>query len=561
MVDGTGTSKYAYDQLDRLTASEDGHGDVVGYEYDLANEQTKITYPSGKSVSRSYDKVGRLESVTDWLEHTSKFAYNADSEQTSTTFPASTGDVDSFAYQANDATEEVAMKKGSETLASIEYTRNKDAEATKVTTKGLPGEEKPAFSYDENSRLSKGAGIAYKYDAANDPTTIGADTYSYDAADELEKEALKTATVTTYGYDELGERTKTTPSTGAATTYEYDQAGNLISVVRPKAGETPAISDSYGYDGDGLRASQTISASPSYLAWDVADELPLILNDGTSSYVYGPGGLPIEQINNEGHDTYIHHDQQGSTRLLTGEKGEATGSYTYGAYGEMTGHTGSATTPLGYDGQYTSSDTGLIYLRARTYDPATAQFLSVDPLEAITGEPYGYVGENPPNLLDPSGLSACGSIFIVSTLCNKLEESGVSNVAAGALNVLTFGASTKLGGDIFGFNSDCASFGTGGEIGTVLGLGLGAFDGEDEAEVLAEGADEAVSVTSTARSTSGADGAESVVIKERAPDGETVLVVHQVGRPLPGGGTLIVHQHPLFGPLPGSQLVFPDVSR
>jgi RHS repeat-associated protein len=31
--------------------------------------------------------------------------------------------------------------------------------------------------------------------------------------------------------------------------------------------------------------------------------------------------------------------------------------------------------PLGYDGQYTSSDTGLIYLRNRVNDPSTAQFL------------------------------------------------------------------------------------------------------------------------------------------------------------------------------------------
>ena len=33
-----------------------------------------------------------------------------------------------------------------------------------------------------------------------------------------------------------------------------------------------------------------------------------------------------------------------------------------------------------FDAQYTSTDTGLIYLRNRVYDPATAQFLSADPL-------------------------------------------------------------------------------------------------------------------------------------------------------------------------------------
>jgi uncharacterized protein RhaS with RHS repeats len=93
----------------------------------------------------------------------------------------------------------------------------------------------------------------------------------------------------------------------------------------------------------------------------------------TTIFIYGPSDLPIEQINSSsGAVTYLHHDQQGSTRLITGESGKAEGTYTYDAYGNQTGHTGTATTALGYDGQYTSTDTGLIYLRNRVYDPATA---------------------------------------------------------------------------------------------------------------------------------------------------------------------------------------------
>jgi hypothetical protein len=77
--------------------------------------------------------------------------------------------------------------------------------------------------------------------------------------------------------------------------------------------------------------------------------------------MYGLEGMPIEQINNStGAVVYLHHDQAGSTRLLTGSTGKTEATFTYGAYGELTGSTGTATTPLGYDGQYTSSDTGLI---------------------------------------------------------------------------------------------------------------------------------------------------------------------------------------------------------
>src|ERR1700689_506119 len=61
-----------------------------------------------------------------------------------------------------------------------------------------------------------------------------------------------------------------------------------------------------------------------------------------------------------------------------------------------------------FDGQYTSSDTGLVYLRNRVYDPTTAQFLTVDPAVALTREPYAYGGDNPVNRRDPDGLSAEG---------------------------------------------------------------------------------------------------------------------------------------------------------
>jgi RHS repeat-associated protein len=243
------------------------------------------------------------------------------------------------------------------------------------------------------------------------------------AADETRSRSreLETGPSLKYAYDELGERTKTTPETGPATTYGYDQAGNLIVVERPKEGSTPEIKDTYAYDGEGLRTSQTISGTTTYVAWDVSESVPSILSDGTNSYIYGPGGLPIEQINSE-KALYLHHDQQGSTRLLTGTTGTVDGTVTYDAYGNTTGTAGTATTPLGYDGQYTSKDTGLIYLRARTYDPATAQFLSVDPANEQTHQPYTYASDNPLNVSDPTGKCGVGSVGEALESINPLSE-------------------------------------------------------------------------------------------------------------------------------------------
>jgi RHS repeat-associated protein len=188
----------------------------------------------------------------------------------------------------------------------------------------------------------------------------------------------------------------------ATSTYKYDQAGNLTAVTRPKIGESPAIEESYTYDGGGLRASQTISGTTTDMTWDQSGELPLLLNDGSTNYIYGPGGLPIEQISGTT-PTYYHHDQLGSTRMLTNASGEATGTFSYSAYGTLTGKTGTQTTPFGFAGQYTNAS-GLQYLRARTYDPATGQFLSKDP--AAEAPSYGYGEESPLQFVDPSG--RCG---------------------------------------------------------------------------------------------------------------------------------------------------------
>jgi len=466
MTDGTGTTKYEYDQLDRLTESENGHKEVIKYEYNLANGQTKITYPNGKAVTRGYDKDERLEKLTDWLEHTTKFAYNPDSDLTTTTFPSETKDEDKYAYSHDDEMNEVTMLKSTETLASLVYPRDSDGQVKQTTAKGLPGTEATEDTYDENNRLTKSGSTEYKYDAANNPTKEGASEYTYNAGDQLEK-----GTGVTYSYDELGERTKTTPTTGPTTTYGYDQASDLTSAERPKEGETPEIKDTYAYNGEHVRVSQTIAGGTTYMAWDTSEELPLLLSDGTNSYIYGPYGLPVEQINNTtGTITYLHHDQAGSTRLLTGSTGTVTGKCTYNAYGTPTCE-GTATTPLGYDGQYTSSDTGLIYMRARTYDPTTAQFLTRDPWVSITGEPYSYVGDNPLTFADPTGRCSFWCVTGI-VLGVAAVATGVGAVVVGTEVAATALAATSAvtGAGAFAADSDaCVTHGGVACVGAAVG--------------------------------------------------------------------------------------------
>jgi RHS repeat-associated protein len=190
----------------------------------------------------------------------------------------------------------------------------------------------------------------------------------------------------------------TTADQGQAS-YTYDQANRLTHAV------TPAGTGTYTYNGDGLRmATTTGNGDTRHFAWDQTTSVPLMLTDGATSYVYGPGDLPIEQINGAT-PVWYHHDQLGSTRLLTDTNGTTVSTFTYDPYGNLSGTTGNATTPLGYAGQYTDPETGLTYMRARYYDPTTAQWLTRDPQVALTREAYGYVGGNPLNVTDPDGMN------------------------------------------------------------------------------------------------------------------------------------------------------------
>lgn len=280
---------------------------------------------------------------------------------------------------------------------------------------------------------------------------------------------------TTYTYDTRGDRvaaaTETPGETGGTPTtttvsYAYDQDSHLTGVTGLSAGAV-----SYGYDGDGLRTAKTIddgtAATTTHQSWDVTGAggasggLPLLIGDGTVFYVYGPDGRVVEQIDGST-STYYLADQQGSTRVLTDQTGAVVATYDYDAWGTTTGHTGTVSTPLLFDGQYQDAETGYYYLRARFYDPATAVFLTIDPLEASTGEPYVYAANNPVNLTDPSGqcptclwgaLLAAGTDLGLQAAANLARGCGAfhhinwGSVATSALiGGLTMGASTSLMG-------------------------------------------------------------------------------------------------------------------
>jgi RHS repeat-associated protein len=195
----------------------------------------------------------------------------------------------------------------------------------------------------------------------------------------------------TFSYNAEGDRIGMTSDDGAAS-YAYNQAGQLTGI---------SGGVSYGYDGDGLRTAKTAAGKSTAFTWDPSGSLPLLVEEGGTSFVYGPEGRPLEQISS-GAATYLLADQQGSTRLLTDSSGDVVGTYAYDSWGVPRAHTGESTS-LQYDGEQADPESGLIYLRARYYDPSTGQFLTPDPRFAFNSKPYLYASNNPIAFADPTG--------------------------------------------------------------------------------------------------------------------------------------------------------------
>ena len=131
---------------------------------------------------------------------------------------------------------------------------------------------------------------------------------------------------------------------------------------------------------------------------------PLLLQDKLASYIYGPGGMLLEDVvGTSGSDVYYYHtDRLGSVRALTTSTGGVSNTYTYDDYGKTLTSTGSVYNPFKYTGEYTTQRERFIYLRERGSDPENQQFTICGPGTGLTEEAWAYVGGSPTN----AGISA-----------------------------------------------------------------------------------------------------------------------------------------------------------
>jgi RHS repeat-associated protein len=151
-----------------------------------------------------------------------------------------------------------------------------------------------------------------------------------------------------------------------------------------------------------------------YATYTPNAKLPQVLmrvrTGATNYYIYGAGLLyEITETATTTNTLTYHYDVRGSTIALTDNNGNVTDRVQYSAYGMTLLRGGTNDTPFLYNGRYgvMTDPNGLLYMRARYYNPYICRFINADP-SGFTGglNWYCYADGNPVSNVDPFGLDA-----------------------------------------------------------------------------------------------------------------------------------------------------------
>ena len=338
-----------YDSSGRITGSVDARGNEPGaspsdydwlYEYNGANQVTKMTDPLGSQTAFAYDPAGNLTSRTDSKSRTTSFGYNPANYLTTVAAPGSidtsytydnagnlktrTDDnnhITTYSYDDANRLAEILSPEGQQWHyaydANGNFAKLTDANGNATTT---VGDGVTDFTYDVINRLTAidysgtTPDASFTYNANSNLASmidaLGTETYTYDDHDRLTGIARGSETFS-YGYDAVGNVTSrtypdgtsiaytfdddslldTVASGGATTDYAYDPTGNVVETLLPasnghrelraydRAGRLTEVANKKGTD---------VLSSFTYILDDTGNPTSVTTPDGVTTYGYDP---------------------------------------------------------------------------------------------------------------------------------------------------------------------------------------------------------------------------------------------------------------------------------
>ena len=384
---------FTWDSGNRLTKVVDSVSGTITRNYDLLDRTLSETTPQG-TVTRTFDAGGRRLTLTVTGQPTITYSYDA----------------------ANRLTQ-IQQAAGSNNGNVVQTTGYSYDNANRLTQRIYPNGIHASYSYDNGNQLtgitytkadgSAIGGLSYTYDTVGRRTGVGGSLAQTNPGTPVSTTSVNAANqLTTFGAQTLTYDANGNLTSDGTNTYIWDARNQLQSIG---GGNTA----SFQYDAFGRRIGKTIGTSSTGYLYDGINFVQEKSGTGssagvTANLITGPGTDNVLARQTAAGNQTMLTDALGSTILATDATQATVTSYSYDAYGN--------TTQLGTNDnsqQYTGREndgTGLYYYRARYYSPTMGRFVSQDPIGWVAGQTNGfsYVGGNPINRRDPRGLYGVG---------------------------------------------------------------------------------------------------------------------------------------------------------
>ena len=444
---------FDYDSLDRRVSMTDGFGGNTAYTYDAVSRLVSATTPQNDSFFINYDLAGRklrraAPNASEIIRN-----YEALTGRLSRHTQTINGSVfNDLTYSYTDRGNIASIVEVGEIIRTRQYSYDAIERLTDVTVPERPFETEVYELDAEGNRLSSHLSDMNTTDAANRLTSDDNYTYIYDLNGNLTGKLAKAGTgLSNWSYD-------------------YDALDQLVEVS-----QDGDVVESYRYDGFGRR-SLISTVEGAGLTTDIgiinqgSDRVLDIYNDNLAGptlskrYTHGTAvDAPLQLESFDARGVFVksysyHPDHLGSIRFLTDSSGAIINSYDYDSFGRPQFGVTEIEQPFQYTGREWDAATGLYHYRARAYDADLGRFLQEDPIGFNAGDLniYRYVGSNPINRTDPSGLlegmerigltAATGAVFTGQQVGTSLTLGGTA--LALRLQSKQLSTTAAIGGDI-----------------------------------------------------------------------------------------------------------------
>jgi RHS repeat-associated protein len=396
------------------------------WNYDLAGNRSGSNTDWGGATTYTADNLNRYSNITG-AKIESSLAYDSDANLTQ-------DGTWTYAYDGENRLRSMT-RSGEKLLFTYDYLGRRVRKDVFGSTQGLWGEYfnnvsltgLPALTRTDStvnfawSGASPGPGvngtnISVRWTGSVTPTATGTWTFYTDSDDGVRLWVNGTLLIDNWTYHGTTVDSGTISLEGGkpyAIRMEWFQGGGGSVARLHWSG--PAVSDQT-IPASAL-GSPTSATQYLYSGWNLVADL-----DGKNggacvrSYIHGPdfsdaqgsaggAGALLGQYSG-GTLTYAVPDVRGSIVGYLNTSGNFNAAREYSLYGErINSWNPQVAFPIGYSGQYTDEETGLIYYGLRYYSPKHGRFINRDPIEEAGGNNlFAFVGNAPTSGWDVRGL-------------------------------------------------------------------------------------------------------------------------------------------------------------